>query len=85
MENGYRFAVFDMTDLSYVDSSGIGALIQIFNWLKSRGGLLVLSNVQGGVERIFQMSKLDEFFVLRDSPLSARMLIEELLAGQGGN
>lgn len=83
MENGYRFAVFDMTDLSYVDSSGIGALIQIFNWLKSRGGLLVLSNVQSGVEHIFRTSKLDEFFVLRDSSLSARMLIEELLAGQG--
>lgn len=85
MESGYRFAIFDMTDLSYVDSSGIGALIQIFNWLKSRGGLLVLSNVQGGVERIFQMSKLDEFFIVRDSSLSARMLIEELLAGHGGN
>lgn len=79
MDQGYRFIVVDMSQLSYVDSSGIGALIQIFNWLKNRNGLLVLANIQSGVERIFQMSKLDEFFVSRDSPASARMLIEELL------
>ncbi|MBW7857265.1 MAG: anti-sigma factor antagonist [Leptonema sp. (in: Bacteria)] len=83
LESGYRFVIINMTDLSYIDSSGIGALIQVFNWLKNRGGLLVLANVQPSVERIFSMSKLDEFFVNRDSQASARLLIEELLAGHG--
>lgn len=85
LEGGYRFVIIDMTDLSYIDSSGIGALIQIFNWLKNRGGLLVLANVQSSVERIFAISKLDDFFVSRDSQISARLLIEELLAGQGSS
>ncbi|HMU83935.1 MAG TPA: anti-sigma factor antagonist [Leptospiraceae bacterium] len=80
MEQGYRFVVFDLTDLSYVDSSGIGTLIQVSNWMKKRGGLMVLVNVQGSVEKIFQLSKLDEFFAFRDTVSEARQFLEELIA-----
>ncbi|MCB1139564.1 MAG: anti-sigma factor antagonist [Leptospiraceae bacterium] len=79
LENGYRFMIFDMTDLSYVDSSGIGTMIQISNWLKNRGGLLILVNVQGNVEKLFQMSKLDEFFVFKDTVASARLFLQEII------
>lgn len=79
IDNGYRYAVLDLTDLTYVDSSGIGALIQISNWLKKRGGRLVLANTQGSVEKIFQISKLDEFFVFRDSTSDARLYLEEVI------
>ena len=79
LDAGYRFLVFDLTDLQYVDSSGIGTLIQISNWMKKRGGLMVLVNTQGSVEKIFQISKLDEFFVFKESVSDARLYIEELL------
>ncbi|MBX7058109.1 MAG: anti-sigma factor antagonist [Leptospirales bacterium] len=79
IDSGYRYVIFDLTDLSYIDSSGIGAMIQISNWMKHRGGLMVLVNTQGSVEKIFQMSKLDEFFVFKDSPTEARMFLEELI------
>jgi Ca-activated chloride channel family protein len=84
MEQGYRFVVFDLTDLSYVDSSGIGTMIQISNWMKKRGGLMVLVNVQGSVDKIFQLSKLDEFFAFRDTVSEARQFIEELIASSRG-
>lgn len=80
IENGYRFVIFDLVELTYVDSSGIGTLIQISNWLKKRGGLLTLANIQGSVEKIFEISKLDSFFVIRDSVSDARMFIEELIS-----
>ncbi|MBI3394939.1 MAG: anti-sigma factor antagonist, partial [Spirochaetia bacterium] len=79
IDGGYRFVIFDLTDLAYVDSSGIGALIQISNWMRKRGGLMVLVNTQGSVEKIFQISKLDEFFVFKDSVSDARMFLEELI------
>jgi Ca-activated chloride channel family protein len=79
LENGYRFMIFDLTELSYVDSSGIGTMIQISNWLKNRGGLLILVNVQGNVEKLFQMSKLDEFFVFKDTVASARLFLQEII------
>lgn len=79
IDNGYRYLVFDLTDLGYIDSSGIGTLIQISNWMKKRGGVMILVNTQGSVEKIFQMSKLDEFFVFKDSGTEARAFLEELI------
>ena len=84
VDNGFRYVIFDLTDLSYIDSSGIGTLIQISNWMRKRGGRMVLTNTQGSVEKIFQMSKLDEFFVFRDSVADGRMFLEELIQAQAG-
>jgi len=79
IDTGYRYVIFDLTDLQYVDSSGIGTLIQISSWMKKRGGLMVLVNTQGSVEKIFQISKLDEYFVFKDSVSEAKMFLEELI------
>lgn len=80
IEQGYRFVIFELTELNYIDSSGIGALIQISNWMKKRNGLMVLTNTQGSVEKIFHMSKLDEFFVFRDSVADGRLYLKEVIA-----
>ena len=79
IDGGYRFVLFDLTDLTYVDSSGIGTLIQISNWMKKRGGLMVLVNTQGSVEKIFQISKLDEFFIFKDTVSEGRLFVEEII------
>lgn len=79
IEDGYRYFIVDMTDLSYIDSSGIGTLIQISNWLKNRNGVIVFTNIQGNVEKIFELTKLNEFFIIKDSLASGRMMIQELI------
>lgn len=79
LDGGYRYLIFDLTDLNYIDSSGIGTLIQISNWMRKRGGVMLLVNTQGSVEKIFQMSKLDEFFVFRDSVVDARSYLEDTI------
>lgn len=82
IDDGVRFLVFDMTELNYIDSSGIGTLIQIMNWLKKRGGLMILANVQGSVEKVFQISRMEDLFTIRDSLADARMIINDLLAAR---
>lgn len=79
IEDGYRFFIVDMTNLNYIDSSGIGSLIQISNWVKNRGGMVVYTNVQGNVEKIFEITKLNEFFIIKDSLASGRMMIQEFI------
>ncbi|MBE7438286.1 MAG: anti-sigma factor antagonist [Spirochaetales bacterium] len=83
IDAGYRYVIFDLTDLQYVDSSGIGTLIQISNWMKKRAGLMVLANTQGSVDKVFAMSKLDEFFVFKDTVSESRLFLEEHIAAQG--
>jgi anti-anti-sigma factor len=84
IEDGYRYFIMDMTNLNYIDSSGIGTLIQISNWLKNRGGMIVITNVQGNVEKIFELTKLNEFFIIKDSLASGRMMIQEFLEQKDG-
>ncbi len=79
LDNGFRYFIFDMTQLNYVDSSGIGTLIQISNWIKNRNGILVFTNVQGNVEKIFEITKLNEIFIIKDSLASGKILLQELM------
>ena len=34
MRDGYRFVIFDLSDSKFIDSSAIGAFIQIVGWLR---------------------------------------------------
>ncbi|MFN3604315.1 MAG: anti-sigma factor antagonist [Leptonema sp. (in: bacteria)] len=79
IEEGFKFFICDMTNLNYIDSSGIGTLIQISNWVKNRNGLIVFTNVQGNVEKIFELTKLDDFFMIKDSLALGRIVIQEFL------
>lgn len=79
IEEGYRYFICDMSNLNYIDSSGIGTLIQISNWVKNRNGLIVFTNVQGNVEKIFELTRLNEFFVIKDSLAMGRIMIQEFL------
>ncbi|MCB1174645.1 MAG: anti-sigma factor antagonist [Leptospiraceae bacterium] len=80
IEQGYRYVVFDLTDLSYIDSSGIGTLIQISNWMQKRGGMMVLANTQGSVDKVFQISKLDNFFTFKESITDAQSYLQDIIA-----
>lgn len=79
IEEGYKYFICDMTNLNYIDSSGIGTLIQISNWIKNRNGLIIFTNVQGNVEKIFELTKLNEFFIIKDSLALGRIMIQEFL------
>lgn len=62
VENGIRDVVVEMTDLSYIDSSGIGIFIAIMNKLRTVNGTVTLMAMKPEVERIFQLTKLTSFF-----------------------
>ena len=54
--------IVNLDRVSYVDSSGIGALISSFSNLKKQGGSLRICNVAGSVRKVFELTKLTSFF-----------------------
>lgn len=62
IDEGNKKVVFDLTDLSHVNSSGLNTLLKCFTKLRSKGGELALSNVNAHVENIFNISKLKSIF-----------------------
>ena len=59
--------VIDMEEVTYIDSSGIGALISSLNNLKKKNGSLKITNITGSVRKVFELTKLSSFFDIYES------------------
>src|SRR3954449_2422042 len=56
--------VVDLSQVPYIDSSGIAVLIGAMQSLEHEGGLFLLAGAQDGVRTIFESAKLDQYFRL---------------------
>ncbi len=54
--------VIDFDKVTYIDSSGIGAMISSLSNLKKQGGMLKISNIHDSVKKVFELTKLTSFF-----------------------
>lgn len=56
---GEKLLLIDLKKVSYVDSSGMAAIIEAFRSLKRGGGSLVLCSVNRNVLHVFEIARLD--------------------------
>lgn len=54
--------IVDLTDVSYVDSSGLAVLIQSMQDVREYGGMFALAGLQQNVRPIFEIARLDQVF-----------------------
>jgi anti-sigma B factor antagonist len=59
--------IINLEKVSYIDSSGIGALISSLSNLKKYQGGLKIINVYASVKKVFELTKLTSFFEIYDS------------------
>lgn len=59
--------VLNLEKVDYIDSSGVGTLIQIHAQSKQKRIQLYLCNIQGTVKKVLTLTKLDNFFPTADS------------------
>jgi len=63
--------VIDMTEVGYLDSSGIGVLVEVFRRMNASGGQFKLSGVGQRVRSVFEITRLDKFFKMYPSVAEA--------------
>ena len=63
--------IINLDKVSYIDSSGIGALISSLSNLKKYQGGLKIINVAGSVKKVFELTKLTSFFEIFDNEADA--------------
>lgn len=56
--------VFNMKELLFMDSSGIGVILGRFNQVKRNEGLLLVCNLNNTIERIIRLSGLYKILVI---------------------
>ncbi len=64
VDQGHRSLVIDLSDVIFIDSSGLGALISALKALKTRdrGGDIRLANVQQPVVALLEIIRLQRVF-----------------------
>lgn len=56
--------VIDLREVSYMDSSGVSTLVEVFRKVNGYGGSLILLAPTDRVRSMFEIAKLDQFFTI---------------------
>src|SRR5919108_5915230 len=62
IEKKPKKVVIDLSEVSYIDSAGLAALIQAMQKVEAYGGKFSLAGLQETVRSIFEISRLDQVF-----------------------
>ena len=71
LHQGQRKIVLDLGGVSYVDSAGLGELVQTYVTTKNRGGSLKLMNVTKRLKNLLVVTKLLTVFDTYDNEAAA--------------
>lgn len=64
LDQGYKHFVFDMSRVTFIDSSGLGVLVAIQKRaLQNRGGVRI-NGLKGEVKELFELTRLNQVFQL---------------------
>lgn len=65
--DGERKFLMDFADSSYIDSTGLGALVSLSRKIREAGGRLRLSGLNEDLRTLFELTKLDTVFEIADT------------------
>ena len=54
--------VVDLSEVSYIDSSGLAVLVEALQRIQDYGGKLALVGLRANVRTVFEIAKLDQVF-----------------------
>ncbi len=58
--------VVDLSNVPYMDSSGVATLVEALQKQRAHGGLMILCQLQPKVRSIFEIARLDQVFTIVD-------------------
>jgi anti-sigma B factor antagonist len=64
VEGGHIRLVVDLTDVPFIDSSGLAALVSAFKAAREAGGTIKLAGLNEQTRTIFTLTRLDRVFEL---------------------
>jgi len=52
--------LIDLSQVSYLDSSGVGVLLSLFKFMRNRDGSMAIANANEKIGRVFEVTKMTE-------------------------
>ena len=66
LRQGDRMLIFDLGTTSFLDSSGLGVLVDTLKHLRRHGGKMTLRNVPTSARRVLEVTGLTKVFAIDD-------------------
>lgn len=67
LREGMKHMIFDFTEVSFMDSSGIGMLLKRYKQVKQLGGTLYITGCNQSILRLVKLSGLERIVVIEDT------------------
>lgn len=67
LDTGLPVLEVELSEVTFIDSSGLGALVSIRNKARDQGTRVVLVNLSGASRRLLELSGLDQVFEIGTS------------------
>jgi len=77
LDTGRNQLILDFGKVEYLDSSGVGVIINLLQTLKKQNGRLLVSGLQGMPKQVLQMSNIISLLQLCDSLEQGMALLSE--------
>ena len=71
LDSGVKKVLFNLTDLKYINSTGLGMLMTALARVRNAGGAMYLCNVPELMTKILKMMKLENTFPIAESEAEA--------------
>lgn len=68
--------LFNLRGMTHIDSSGLGALVSLLQWVNSNGGTLKIACLQSRPRIVFDLTKVCRIFDIYDSEEAALAAFE---------
>ena len=60
--------VIDLSKVNFLDSAGLGMLISFLKHMKSQNGIMIVEYPQLGVQKLLEMTRMDELIEIKKTP-----------------
>jgi anti-sigma B factor antagonist len=62
LEKGYSLFTINLSEVSYIDSSGLGVLVAIHKRALQNKGQVIIQGLRGSVKELFELTRLTKVF-----------------------
>jgi anti-sigma B factor antagonist len=83
LSKGHKKILFNLGDVNYIDSSGLGCLVSAFTTLRKQQGEMKLLNLTNKVHDLIQITKLYTVFDIMDDEAVAVKSFSQSAAATG--
>jgi anti-sigma B factor antagonist len=80
IEGGAREVVVDLSEATYMDSTGLGAMLAAARRLGNRGGRLAIAGPRPSISRVFEIAGLDSLLTVVGTRAEALLALDRAAA-----